>query len=762
MNLQHTRARRVLGVAMATVLAVVGIGIATPASAATASLTVNGTVLDVNGNPVVGATIHVSGDLSSAPTVLTDENGQFSGTVDYTELYGWVAYEGPGFSEPVDIASLGGATSIDVVVNLPDLAHVIIQGHVYDANGDPAVGIYLDALASGSENVFAETDALGAFSMSIYAVVGDEIYLSGDGFPAQHLTGYADGDVIDLDLYLSGSGEPVTITVHGTLLDFNGAPVEGETLLVQADAPAGGSNEYNVTTDASGEFVQVVDASTTGFVSVTTLDWNYADYVEVAALAGATDAYLTITLPQIVSVTIEGHVVDWQGNPTVGQQVYGGGPGNSVSVFTDENGFYSLTVEAAIGSWVQASTMHSQDFTSFVVESDGQVFVKDFTLSHMVSVTVQGTVTDTLGAPVANQAVDVFGGSSGSTAYTDASGFYSVTTDAAIGGYLSVSFYPYPFGNSWIVEADGQVFTYDAQLTPTIAVSVQGTAKDSYGAPIEGFYVFAFSSYDNAWTTTSADGSYSIPLTAVAGDEISVYTDDPDQEWQTLMADFDGQVLTADWGGEIPVAGPVYSCDVDGDGALDDVATFTYTSSGDTQFEFAVNGESRTVDYGTSTVGGAYCADLVGNGSSAFIVQSSHLELKASTGETVTKNDWWIYDYTADTATVRTFPNGEISGVVFENLDADPGVEMIVERLRESGANTFWILDTPTAEIEKIRVGFGTGGTLEFANIDGVEGIDIVTTKVKPNGTTVTEYYTRASGYGEVLTVKVKANGKAK
>ena len=590
MNLPHKRARRLFGVAMAAVLAVVGVGIATPATAATATLTVNGTVLDSSSAPVADQAVQLYTSAGSYNAV-TDASGQFTVAVEYDTDMAYVSVNAGYANAYIDPPSLGGATETSVVLTLPDVVTVTIEGYVTDAYGTPLPGTpvwassqagYADASAGPDGHYALTVDALSGGSIMVQAV---------DYHNMTSLSGYSDGDTVRQDFTI-GTGNVSSIEIQGVFLGVDGLPVPNEFVYLGTD-----QGYFYLTSDANGEFTQTVEYGEFGFVY---LSADHADLqFDLASLVGQSTISVVLQKMPPAHVTIEGTVYDLASNPVAGQLLLAYGETSDYG-WSDAAGHYSLSVLA-------------DPFTQFTLElEDGE-----------------------------NNPYD-------------------------ISGYR-----------------DGDVVTRD--------VVVSGS------------------------------------------------------------------------GYEIGIPGPLTTCDINGDGFEDAVSSRFMITSGRNDWLFQLDEDGWDwgfASFGEGELTAVYCADLNGDGASELIAQGSHDKLKKS-GDTVTKNDWWIYDYTTDTATQRTFPNGEISGVVFENLDADPGVEMIVERLRESGPNTFWILDDATAEIEKIRVGFGTGGTLEFADFDGVAGIDIVTTKVRPNGTTVTEYYTRASGQGEIVTVKVKANGTA-
>ncbi len=583
-----SRARSAWSVLLIPLLAAVGLAVATPASAATASLTVNGTVVDSSASPVQGQSVAIFTNLNFYSAV-TDASGTFSVTVEYDTNMGYVSISAGAADAFIDPASLGGATETSIVITLPETVTVTVEGFVTDAYGVPLAGTPVSAFSDVSGGDSATTDADGYYSVTLDAVAGGTVSIYASDFSTYtSLSGYSDGDVIRHDFTI-GSGSINSIEIDGTFLDAEGSPLPFADVFISTD-----QSFWQVTTDENGAFVQVVDF---GEFAPVNLSADHAGLtLDPADLLGESSISVVLQQAAAAHVTVEGTVFDLDGNVVADQWVAASGE-TSAYGRSDAAGHYSLSV---------------------------------------------------LADPFAEIAVEV----------EDGDVPYDVT------GY-----------------EDGDVVTQDVVVT----------------------------------------GS----------------------------------------GYQIRVPGPAIQCDVDGDGIVDQVAAYTTVSTGAVNWTFSYGDAGfdwREATFGQGDISAVYCADLNGDGASEVIAQGAHVKVKKSTGDSVTKNDWWIYDFTTDTATARTFPNGEISGVVFENLDDIPGVEMIVERLRTNGPNTFWVLDDASAEIEKFRVGFGTGGTLDFADIDGVAGTDIVTTKVKPNGTLVTEYYTRASGVGEIVKVKVKAS----
>jgi hypothetical protein len=554
------------------------------------------------------------------------------------------------------------------------------------------------------------------------------------------------------------SAATANLTINGTVVNSSSTPVANQAVTVSTNV-----HSYNAVTDATGRFSVAVEYDTNmAYVSV------YAGlanaYIDPSTLGGATETSITLTLPDVVTVTIEGNVADAYGTPLAGTLVSASSEAGGADATTDAAGHYSVTLQALLGRNI---FMFTQDHGSLVVVtgySAGAVIHQDITVGkgNVHTVEIDGVYLGVDGKPIASGEVYIASDQAFVLVTTNADGSFTATITYSEFGQinLSAAYASLDLDPATLIgKTNVSVVLRDL---PIAHFTIQGTVYDLAGNTVANQLVAA---YGEATTYTRSDavGHYSLPAVGNPVSQIDLSVEDGDD--YAISGYSEGSLVTQDVvvtgsGSQIWISGPSIQCDVDGDGLVDEVSSHTVLTTGKVGWSFTLAADPFGVHeatFGQGTISAVYCADLNGDGASELIAQGAHDKVKKATGNTVTKNDWWIYDFATDTATQRTFPNGVISGVTFANLDATPGVEMIVERLRDSGPNTFWVLDTPTAPIEKFSVGFGTGGTLAFTNYDGVAGTDIVATKVKPNGTTVTEYYTRASGHGEVVKVKVKS-----
>ena len=583
---------------------------------------------------------------------------------------------------------------------------------------------------------------------------------------ARRLVGFAAAAllaIVGVGIATPASAATATLTVHGTVVDSSSAPVADQAVQIYTNA-----SSYSAVTDASGQFTVLVEYDTNmAYISVSAGPANA--YIDPATLGGATETTVVLTLPDVVTVTIEGYVADAYGASLPGTPVWAYSPAGGANANAGLDGFYTLTVDALAGGYINMSAGDHHSSATVSGYSDGDTIRQDFTVGTgtVHTVEIDGVYLDVAGSPIPFGDVYVSSDQESFPITTGADGTFTVSISYGEFGQVNLSA-AYAFLDLDPASLIGQTnVSVVLQDLPIANFTIEGMVYDLDGNTVANQLLVAYGE-STVYTRSDATGHYSLSAAGNPTSEVALSVEDGNNPYD-ITGYTEGSVITQDVvvtgsGEELGIAGPSIECDIDGDGFADQVVSSHMITSDRVDWQFFL-GESgwdwASASFGQGDTSAVYCADLNGDGASELIAQGSHDKFRNSTGATVTKNDWWIYDYTTDSATARTFPNGEISGVVFENLDADASVEMIVERLRESGPNTFWILDDATADVEKIRVGFGTGGTLEFADFDGVAGIDIVTTKVRANGTTVTEYYTRASGQGEIVTVKVKANGTA-
>lgn len=546
----YNRARRfVVGLVTAT-LALVGVAVATPASAAFATLTVTGTVYQYDGTPASDWPVSLYSDLDWADTT-TAADGTFSATLNYTTA-GFVEYQMRGGFGAVDLASLAGASTVDVDVTLDELWTVTIEGHITNAVGDPLEGRQVEVFQYGE--FYGYTDASGFYSITFPAFPNATIQVTPDVPNAQTFVDeFSDGSVITLDYESAAGGDPVTITLHGTGLNSDGSPMPLTPVLIYADTPDGFFNYYDTATDENGEFVIDVETSTTGTITAS-LDYHANGEIVVSELGGATDAYITLQIPAVITVTFQGHVYDSGGNSVEGAEVSFGSSIDNGYTYTDADGFYSGSTQAYQGEWVYAYAFPAQDSPNATAEYDGQIIEFDFNYPNIVSVTVHGHVEDSAGNDVVGQSVSASSSVGWADGYTDDAGNYSLTFDAAVGDRIAVQAYPIPGIGQFIVVGDGQSFVYNFYKPDLVTVTVTGIQLDADGNPAAYLGVSAGSGVDWQWGWSQEDGTYSIVLTALDGDDVYVYSDDYSYEGKVFHGVHDGDVLVANFG----VAGPGY------------------------------------------------------------------------------------------------------------------------------------------------------------------------------------------------------------
>lgn len=245
---------------------------------------------------------------------------------------------------------------------------------------------------------------------------------------------------------------------------------------------------------------------------------------------------LPVTLARADRATIRGRVVDEDGIPLGGIDVLGtSAEGRLASAVTDRDGRYELEVDTDLGPrqirFSNSGGLYQTEWHDDAPESASAVFVElegggetvvDATLR--LRPTIEGTVTDTDGAPVAGVTVSSSTNSPGDV--TDADGRYRIRVDP-LASRITVRFdppdpYDLEFFDDATFQAQATALTVPPQSTRITGIdgidavletngSIRGTVTDLQGEPISNVMVATVAA-DLYQTSdfTADDGSYEV------------------------------------------------------------------------------------------------------------------------------------------------------------------------------------------------------------------------------------------------------------
>lgn len=282
-----------------------------------------------------------------------------------------------------------------------------------------------------------------------------------------------------------------------------------------------GENTYQVTTDSCGGFLLHVPAGELK-LSVT------AQGVETVG----SEQSVNTTLGELTKVTIQvrggnisGKVLDDSDRGVPNTVITAVSDNYSLTVTSDANGSYSLT-DLPEGSYTVSCEVEGY-------RVDTQPFAEEMTIGKkaegkdiqttLTSGTLQGTVVDGNGKPLAGATVSAWSGDISLQTTTDENGAYTLTFVPA--GYTyTVQGYMYTYAS---VEQPFDVVVGQTTETGTYTLvqalgTLSGTATDRTGAPVEGALITATSDTGLEYTAmTDAAGHYDLGDVLVGSYSIS-------------------------------------------------------------------------------------------------------------------------------------------------------------------------------------------------------------------------------------------------
>jgi gliding motility-associated-like protein len=330
-------------------------------------------IVDVNGNPVSGATVvfTVSGGSSGATAVIngtgiTDASGNavltitntVAGTVFISAKVGGIAIN----NSPATVAFVAGAPSptnpataliVDVVTTTADGTSTDqVHAHVVDASGNPVAGAtVVFSVAGGTAGGTAVITGTGITNAGGDAVLTITNITAGTVFIAAQIGGVAINNSPATVTFVAGAPDLTKSTiiidqnnsptdgstpdiVHAHIVDVNGNPVSGQTVDFTITSGTGNfSGPPSVTTDVNGNASISITSTVSGSVGVGAQDGGVSlsnspvtvNFANLPDLTNPQTALFVVVYEALADGTsttsVKAHIVDQAGNSLPGISV---------------------------------------------------------------------------------------------------------------------------------------------------------------------------------------------------------------------------------------------------------------------------------------------------------------------------------------------------------------------------------------------------------------------------------------------------------
>ncbi|MGL4670435.1 MAG: hypothetical protein ACRCVG_07600 [Methanobacteriaceae archaeon] len=324
------------------------------------NVTINGTLVDENNNPITGANVTIVIDGISG-IVITDSSGIF--TLNYTVIRSGIItviykYDGNDTFNPSSNSSSFEGLKLNTTININNITNtrigdnVTINGTLVDENSNPVSGANVTIVIDGISWVVV-TDSSGIFTLNytvdrsgiitvIYKYDGNETYN-----PSSNSTNF-EGLKLNTTINITNITNTKignNVTISGVLVDENNNPIPNGIITIIINGIA-----TNVTTNNTGGFNYEYIVNTTGYIFVT-YEYNGNETFNPSSNSTSFEGLklnTTIIIDSINStrigdnVNISGVLVDENNNPIVGANVTIVVDGVSWVVVTDSSGSFVL------------------------------------------------------------------------------------------------------------------------------------------------------------------------------------------------------------------------------------------------------------------------------------------------------------------------------------------------------------------------------------------------------------------------------------
>lgn len=459
---------------------------------------VNGTIVDIEGNPVEGATV-------------TAENTTQLGTfTDETDAFGNFSIEVPQGSTQLTVTADGYVTeerfvdapSEDIAIHLQPVGS--LTGAIVDAAGNDLADADVTLLEEG---LFTMTDIEGTFLLHEVPEGNHTLKVNLSGFIIHT-------DEVEIT---RGEEQSVTITLQeegrivGQVFDPDGNPVENAEVLAQnhsdfvfLDATTNETGHY-VIDQASNITFDLVEASADGFPT---------EQVEGITIENPGDE-VSLDLHLHPASYIEGTVTDSDGNPIAGVYVsaYPIGGGSSLDRQpTDSDGVFNLTVpEGMVILGIPDGGEYETYWSHGVSTEEGETTAYDITLQH--TGTIEGEIDLPDGFDVSQ--VEIYAVDQSFTGFNhtfaNPDGTFSIEVGPGVWD-LRVEHPDLPDDRVIDIHVDeGDTVTVDFSLEAPGYIN--GTLTSAIGNDVEEYFVMAQDDDGNVyWDVPDATGEYNISV----------------------------------------------------------------------------------------------------------------------------------------------------------------------------------------------------------------------------------------------------------
>lgn len=305
------------------------------------ALIIHGTVTTIETDkPVAHAKMQISPSDGASTEVETDNQGRYTAAVPSGGQYVAVR-EIRG--HPVS-KSIYAHADLDADHNLPIDLHVPVvltyepiahlSGVVTDKTGNPAPNV---TVMNYRQRTTATTDSKGAFRFDSVTNPGDVIIaVKGDEMSKE---GVVAGDKALIKLSLDSK----SASIRGLVVDDDGKPLPGVSISLSGEATEGWYNLPGVQTDANGAFEYKQIYPGIARYSLWAMRDGYgAMSIQPIRVGESEQKQLDKLTMHLADGTIDGQVLDADGKPAVGAQVFAQ-TRESASQTTDDKGRFHLT-----------------------------------------------------------------------------------------------------------------------------------------------------------------------------------------------------------------------------------------------------------------------------------------------------------------------------------------------------------------------------------------------------------------------------------
>lgn len=396
-----------------------------------ANARINGLVVDILGNPIIGARVAVTAGPITGQFDITDATGAYELTSLVPGNYR-LTVSATGFITESRTVNLAGGANLRIDFVLEENivgGNGAISGAVTDGNGEPIANVTVRTTEGPVVGVSATTDSQGDYSLPDLPEGTYAVTFTRAGFTSRTVTGVEvfRNQTTPLDVTLAADAGTAVLT--GTVTDTAGNPVSAATVSVFLGTTLVGAT----TSDTQGRFTVTglnsgtysVRGSRTGFDTV---------QVDGVVLRANETTQVTLRLPRAGTETgtISGLVLDPSNRPVQNAMVELNGPAGTRQLHTNAEGrfeFSNLPPGSGYRVTVTATGLNPETRSNLQLGA-GEVIDLRFQLTRQPDGggSVAGIVRGPNGLPIAGATVTVVSGPNvGNSRTTSADGRFNFT-----------------------------------------------------------------------------------------------------------------------------------------------------------------------------------------------------------------------------------------------------------------------------------------------------------------------------------------------